>query len=303
MDVKSLFSDINTISSLESAKERIDDAFENKKAVIKLVESSQRLIGKDFGYIKESFENIAPSLFKTDEGRMLINKYIETVRGDKNLSRMYALYEGIRKTGKDDDVDYFVMEAVNTDWGVNKKTIGESTRKIGSLLSLGYILLGEDTDKLLAEDNDELYNAVSFIAENRKSHKNLSQYSSAVKVLKEHISKNEKSSNDFKSDELDEFAERLVREFNEKYSEIEGDEAEMLREFATSTDGEYIFNKYKKRCNSKLDEQRIQFEKDNQKESAEKIRIMQEKLSDKKYSPDTINEDVANLVGMMRIFD
>ena len=303
MDYKEIFDKVGSVEQLNDIKKKIDESFCERKQVLDRVDKARSLGDKSLWFIKESFEAISPMLYSTDEGRSLISKYIGVVRNDNDYQRVYSLYESVRKSGKDCDIDYFVNETVNYDWKVSSSKLNEMRKKLGSLLSIGYVLVGDKADTVISEDNSRLDKAISFIAENRKSHKNISEYGAAVKVIKEFVENNEASSNRFSGTDIDGLAKKMIDEFNEKYSDLTEEEIELIREMASSDDQERVFEKYKKVCANKLDEQKRKFTDEGDKDSAEKICEMKEKLMKKSYKADTVNEDIVNLIEMSKLFE
>ena len=70
----------NTINTFKSIKEleeyraQINKMCDKRKKFITLCEEAENLSSKPFVFIKESFEAISPELFKTNEGKKIMNK-------------------------------------------------------------------------------------------------------------------------------------------------------------------------------------------------------------------------------------
>ena len=124
-----------------------------------------------------------------------------------------------------------------------------------------------------------------------------------MKVIREFVENNEVSTTRFSCNDIDKFAKKMVDEFNDKYSDLTEEEVELIREMASSGDQERVFEKYKKVCANKLDEQKRKFTEDGDKESASRICEMKEKLMKKSYRPETVNEDIVNLIEMSKLFE
>ena len=143
------------------------------------------------------------------------------------------------------------------DWGINKDTLPSDVENLGKILAEAYIVLGEEADKMLPKENEEFSKAICYIAENKPSKKNLYEYSTAVKIIKENVSKIESDEKLFESSNLDSIAEKMLNEFNEKYSsELTEEEKTALKELSLSENREEIFNKYKESCRNKIEEAR-----------------------------------------------
>jgi len=293
---------LKTIKEVEEYKKSMNEACDKRMEFINACVKADELSKKSFGYIKEAFESISPMLFETAQGKKIINKYTKAIRENKNLSSLQTIYENIRKSNKNTDIDFFVNSIANENWEVNKKDIDKDTYSVGRILAEAYLYLGKDADEILPEENQELYTAVKYITENKKGRKNLSEYGNAVKVIRENVEKNEGTAS-MVSESLDKLAERLLREFNEKYSgELTEEEVNLLKEVSKSNDKEKLFNEYKEQCKAKISEARANFEKSGDSKSSERLAVVLEQVSNKQYSSDTISNDICALLEISNIF-
>lgn len=296
--------DFKTIEEVENYRKEINEACDKRADFITLCEKADKLSHKPFGYIKDCFEAIAPELFKSKEGKKIMSNYSKTIRENKNLSALHNLYENIRKSGKDMDIDFFANNIANTNWNVDKKTLSEDTLKVGRILAEGYLHLGKSAEDLFPSENIVLESAVSYIAENKKTNKNIAEYSNAIKVIKENISSKESEENVFESTDLDVLAKSLLQEFNKKYSsELTEEEANALREVSSSENREDVFNKYKNACQSKLSESKKDFEEKGDKSSSERMTAILEQVSNKTYSLENLGNDICGFIELKSIFE
>lgn len=296
--------DFKTIEEVENYRKEINEACDKRADFITLCEKADKLSHKPFGYIKDCFEAIAPELFESKEGKKIMSNYSKTIRENKNLSALHNLYENIRKSGKDMDIDFFANNIANTNWNVDKKTLSEDTLKVGRILAEGYLHLGKSAEDLFPSENIVLESAVSYIAENKKTNKNIAEYSNAIKVIKENISSKESEENVFESTDLDALAKSLLQEFNKKYSsELTEEEANALREVSSSENREDVFNKYKNACQSKLSESKKDFEEKGDKSSSERMTAILEQVSNKTYSLENLGNDICGFIELKSIFE
>lgn len=296
--------DFKTIEEVENYRKEINEACDKRADFITLCEKADKLSHKPFGYIKDCFEAIAPELFESKEGKKIMSNYSKTIRENKNLSALHNLYENIRKSGKDMDIDFFANNIANTNWNVDKKTLSEDTLKVGRILAEGYLHLGKSAEDLFPSENTVLESAVSYIAENKKTNKNIAEYSNAIKVIKENISSKESEENVFESTDLDALAKSLLQEFNKKYSsELTEEEANALREVSSSENREDVFNKYKNACQSKLSESKKDFEEKGDKSSSERMTAILEQVSNKTYSLENLGNDICGFIELKSIFE
>ena len=295
---------LNTIQEVESYRNMINEMCDNRHKFIVLCEEAKELSTKSFGFIKESFEALSPILFKSSEGKKLMNKYTKMIKENKNLSSLHTINENIRKAGSETDIDFFVNSLMVVEWGVNPSTLKEDTKKLGRVLSEAYLLVGEEAKNLIPNENVSLSNAVNFIAESKKGTKNISEYSDAARIIKEHIKSKDAKKNVFESVDLDTLAKKLVEDFNVKYGDkLTIEEANALREISSSEDRESVFNKYKEVCKSKITEAKKNFESKGDKASSDRLGVVLEQIASKSYVLDTVGADICSLIELSNIFE
>ena len=303
MTIYERISKIKDLNSLEELRKAINEACDNRAEFIMMCNKANDLSERSFGYIKEAFENLSPVLFESKDGKKLINKYTKTIKENKNLSEMHTIYENVRKMHNGSDLDFFIDGMVSNNWNVNKKTLSEDVNKLGKILAEAYMVVGEKSDELLPEDNAALNKALEFIAENKRTGKNITDYSNAVKIIREHVEAKEKVNMHEMFEDVDKIAERLINEFNKKYEEELGDdEKSALKELSENNDKESVFDKYKTMCQEKLKEEKDRFINEGDEESAEKIGKIYEQVGKKVFSENTVGTDICNLIEMVNVF-
>jgi hypothetical protein len=294
---------LKTIKEVEDYRAQVNEACDERVKYINTLIKGSDLSKKSFGYIKECFETLSPKLFETKEGKKIIRNYIDFVKSNKNISSLHAIYENIRKSNKNTDVDFLIESITNQDWGINKNTLASDVESFGKILAEAYIYLGNEVDGMLPQEKEEFSNAVCYIAENKPSKKNLYEYSTAVKIIKENISKIESNEKLFESGNLDGIVEKMLNEFNEKYSsELTDEEKTALKELSLSENREEVFNKYKDSCRNKIEEARNIFVSNGDKSSSDRLSRVLEQISTKTYCKETVGDDVCNLIGLSNIF-
>lgn len=290
-----------TIGEVEAYRKAINEACDKRENLIAVCTKANDLSLMNFGMIKESFEAISPELFKTNEGKAVMNKYTKTIKGSKNLSALHSIYENIRKANAESDVDFFINSIASEKWGVDKKTVTEDCKKLGRVLAEGYILI--EGNAVLPKSNDALANAVKFISENEKSAKNIAEYSNAVKIIRECVVKNEKVDNIFESRDLNKMVEEMVEEFNKKYSStLNEGEIEALKEVSNSEDRKAVFDKYKDTCITKLSEAKENFDKEDNAAASEKINTIIEQIKGKEFVLESVGNDICRMIELSNIF-
>ena len=294
---------IKTIAELEEFRTKINEECDARKQVLTVVSKAMDISKQDFGYLKESFENIAPSLWMSSNGKETIKKYKNTIKENKELLKLHNLYENIRKANKNSDIDFFVNSVVSKDWDINISKLDEGLKKLGAVVAEGYTKVFDKADALLPKKDGKLYSAVKYITENKKSEKNIYEYSEAVKVLREKIESNEEKESLFES-KADEKLADSVRLFNEKYeNELDEKEKTIVKEMAESNDSKSVFDKYKKLCEDKIKLSKDKFDSEGDSESSKKVSTILEQVSKKEYSKETVYEDVCKLIELSEVFE
>ena len=296
--------DIKSLEELDDYQNKLNEMFETRRRVLNLVTEAKEMAGKTFGYLKESFENMSPKLFKCDAGKAVMNKYAKTIKENKSMSSLHKLYENIRKAHSGIDVDYFVGGLCETNWGVKEKELKEGLQKLAGIVAEGYIIVGEGASKYLGTENDRLDGAIEFIAENKVGRRNIVTYSEAVKVIREAVEKNGNIADSFKKEtDLDQTIEDLVAKYSkDEYSDEEEKDA-LTNQIARSGDEETVFVNKKTDCLKSLDEAIRKYGDGEHEDELKTLKKIHEQVSAKSYNPETIGPDICNFVEMSKLFE
>ena len=297
---------LKTLNEVEQYRKEMNEACDKRSKFISVCEKADELSKGSFLSIKESFEAISPILFKTKDGKKIMNKYSKMIKENKNLSSLHSLCENVRKAGKSSDIDFFINNISNGEWNVDKKTVSEDCMKLGRILAEGYIscfLNDMDAENYIPVKNEKLSEAIYFLAENKKTNKNIAEFSNAAKVIRENLENKDNISTIKENVNLDELAESLLEDFNKKYSEqLNEEEIAALKEVCNSEDKESVFNKYKDSCMSKISEAKKGFEEAGNQSAIDRLSTVFEQVSRKSYSSDTLGSDVCSLIELSNIF-
>lgn len=303
MELKPIES-IKTINELNEYRKQFENALNEREAFINKCVTAKMLSEGTFYEIKENFESLSPKLFKTDNGKSLLNKYKKVVKENSNLSSLYSLYENIRKANKSVELDYFVNSLSEKKWISDKDTLCEDIKKLGNVLAEAYIEVGNTSD--IKHCDKKLDEAVRYIVENKRNDNNISEYSGAIKIIKDYIGKKDGEIEVVNENiNLDDYASKLIKNFNEKYSEnkLSNDELAIMREFCNSQNHEEIFEQHKEQCKNKLTEAMNKFLKDGDNTSVNKLTNILEQVNSKTYNSNNVFTDVVSLIGLTNIFD
>lgn len=292
------------LGGLDTLQEKVNEKIETRRRVLNLVAEARELGGKTFGYLKESFENLSPKLFKSEEGKAVMKKYASAIKENKSLSSLHKLYENIRKAHSGIDFDYFVGTLCETNWNVKPKELNEGMEKLAGIVAEGYIVVGEGAGKYLGTENDRLDGAIEFIAENKVGQKNIVKYSEAVKVIREAVEKNGNIADSFKKEtDLDKTIEDLVAKYSKDEYTDQEEIDQVSNAIARSGDEETVFVKKKTECVNSLDEAIKKYSDGNHEEELSTLKKIHEQVSAKSYNPETIGPDICNFVEMSKLFE
>ena len=292
------------LNELDALQNEINEMFDTRRRVLNLVAEAKEMGGKSFGYLKESFENLSPKLFKSDDGKAVMKKYAGTIKENKSLASLHKLYENIRQAHKGIDVDYFVGTICETDWNVKEKELTEGIQRLAEVVAEGYIVVGEGASKYLGTENERLDGAIEFIAENKVGQKNIVKYSEAVKVIREAVEKNGNIADSFKKEtDLDKTIEDLVTKYSKDEYTDEEEKDMLTNQIARSGDEETVFIKKKTECVDSLDEAIKKYSDGEHEEELNTLKKIHEQVSAKSYNPETIGPDICNFVEMSKLFE
>lgn len=306
MNIYDKISTIKDVDTLETLRQSLNEACDNRLKLIKIYNRANELGDKSFGFIKESIESLSSQLFEKKDGRKLMVKYSNTIKGSKNLKEMHNLFESVRKMHSGNDIDFFVNNIANNDWNVSKKTLSEDVKKLGKILSEAYLLIGPECEEQLPQKELSLYSALEYIAENKKTNKNLAEYSDAVKVIREYIESMEKKNTKFVNEvNLTDFVHNIAESFNVKYENLLTEEEKgIIKEYSKNmNNGQDIFNKYKENCEKRLSEAKEKYTNEGDSDSVKKLETIHEQIAKKEYNKETFVNDVTNLMELTKVFD
>lgn len=287
-----------TIEEIENYRKQVNEACDNRADYIRMLNEASTLMDMSFPYLKESMDSFSKDLFLTESGRVVIGKYTKAVRENKDLVRLFNICENIKNADKSSDVDFFMDTILKEGKNINKEKVEEGRQNVAKILAEAYAILGKAAEGMLPEHDADLDQAIKTISEEKHNSRNIAEYSKALKVIRERIESKEPKKKVYEVANLEEIANRLINNFNEKYSSLTNEEKEVAKSIVTNENKEEIFNKYKDVCVKKLEEEKKKYSSDEQ--SKNKIESIIESVKMKSY---TGENDITNLVEMIKIFE
>ena len=286
---------IETSNDLIRLKESFNKAFDSKIETKKLQEKVAEFSNLNFGDLKTLFEGISYRLF--DNNRDCIADYVKTIKGNKALSTLYNLYENSLKPSHTKDAGLLVFAMTSLSDGIDKKQLNEGISKLTKIVKESVLKSGvsvEEVDELLSK-NKSINESLSFIFTNKKSPKNLFEYTNRVHEAVNYINENMTPEN-VDADTVIKTNGELLKDLNEAISCENEWEREAIKELTlvrlSESTGEELFEQYKQDCLSLLNEK---IEESNNMEEGIRFSTMKESLEKKMFDGDKLNESILKL--------
>ena len=283
-----------SLSELNVLRREIDKAFEKQTNTLNIKECAFNATKGTLGAIKENFENMSPELFKTNEGRKMIAAYKGIIKENKSLSTAIKVFENFRKAFNANAIDYVINDIEKYTEDINTKQLHEGISKLKEVLYKSYIMLGKEAEQYCINENYAYNEAIMYLIENKRKLSNSINFANASEIIKENIENRINEKKDYRSDLIN----NIDNAFNGYFSQnIETEEVKMDNK-------ELAFETYKNECMSKINEviESMKGENVNEDELS-KIKTIYEQVSEKKYSVDTVNNDIKNLIGITKCFE
>lgn len=290
----------NTIEELESYRTQINEACDKRSEYLTLIKKASTLTDMSFPYLKESFDNFSQALFFTKNGRDIIAKYIVEVKRNKDLSSLYDLCESIKNTNESSDINYFIDFITNTDWNINKTNLEEGRKRIGEIVAEAYVVIGKQAEELLPEQNADIEDAIRMISENKKTKKNISEYSQAIKVIRENVESKKAPEKVYEVKNIDSLVNAFLENVNTKFNNLSDEEKETIKNIVESSDKKSAFDKCKNLCIEKIESEKKKYEESGDSSVINRLDSIMESVRVKEYSNE---KDLDNLIEMIKIFE
>lgn len=270
LELSKLITESNDIDKIYDLKKEADIIIEKYISKLKNDKYINELNNITFGDAKDIFEHISAELFKSNDGRKYIHRYISTISENASLLDSYILHENI-KSANSDNARLLINESISL-ININKSEYKNGMVSLIKLIkeSLNYLKTNsEEVNNILSNGNKELNESIDFILKNKKTLKNVSTYTDKLNTIYSSI-------NNIKS----------ISENNINNENIE----QKIDENKNIIDKSTIFENYKNDCLNIIDD--IISKTSNN----EKICEIKDKLKEKIYNDKTIDNDLLNLI-------
>lgn len=286
------FENINSFKNIDELKEfqaKINEACENKMLELNVKNEAKELELPSYLFIKESFENMSDTLFTTEKGRKLIGRYIKEHKNNKELNKMFHIYENLSKADKTINVINMIQGMKEMVGEINEKKLSIGIENLKKIIRESYVLIGVNAKNLLSENkNKELPNYVNYVFTNTLKMDNMVKYNKCINEIKAFVDNNAITEVSFKSPTRVDIDECYAR-----YNELLTDESDIVKEIRESVNKEDVFRKYKESCLAAIEST---ISSNIHQDTCDKLYEFKTRIMNKNYNEETLGEDISNFI-------
>lgn len=286
------FENINSFKNIDELKEfqaKINEACENKMLELNVKNEAKDLELPSYLFIKESFENMSDTLFTTEKGRKLIGRYIKEHKNNKELNKMFHIYENLSKADKTINVINMIQGMKEMVGEINEKKLSIGIENLKKIIRESYVLIGVNAKNLLSENkNKELPNYVNYVFTNTLKMDNMVKYNKCINEIKAFVDNNAITEVSFKSPTRVDIDECYAR-----YNELLTDESDIVKEIRESVNKEDVFRKYKESCLAAIEST---ISSNIHQDTCDKLYEFKTRIMNKNYNEETLGEDISNFI-------
>lgn len=200
---------------------------------------------QNFGKIKNAFNGLLAESFTTsdDTNKKLFKNYFKTINENKALKAQFLVYYNIENKIEENEfkANLFLQENIALLDKFSRKELLEANQKLAEVVS----------PTISTETTDDIHENISKLIFLKKTSKNIDQIVEATAKIIDYM-KNNKKAIVVEAIELPNslLSKIMVDNYNERYSELNESEKEILKVLIESTDDEknIVYNKIKKEC-------------------------------------------------------
>lgn len=262
-----------------------------------LTETLNSLDTAPFFKTKHIFEAISKGLYDNAKGKSTIKEYINTIKSNKSLKKAFMIYENINRPQSVLSPELFVNENLSFASQISLKEYAEGLKKLNKIVKESIIAVGLSSDelkKLISESENDTAKAVDFLINNRKSLKNITEYTNNVSILSESVKEKNSLANKDNTADGQKISD-LISCINESITGLKREEAEAIKELTLSSlagrDEREVYEAYRQKCEELLNEA---VETEETAEGRSRFQKMLEQVKNKNYNETMLNEDILN---------
>lgn len=294
---QTLFEEIKNINNTEELakfQESLNEACKEKLDELNVKNEADCLDFPSYLYIKESFENMADRLFTTKKGRKLINRYIKEHKTNKEINKMFHVYENLSKADKTVNTISMIQDMKNMIGEINESKLNHGIENLKKIIRESYIHIGVDAKSLLSENkNSELHQYVDYVFKNQLTMENMVKYNKCINEIKAFVDSNKVQDITFKTP-----TKVNVDECYARYNELLSEDNIIINEIRNTENKEEVFEKYKNSCLATLESV---ISSNIEQVTCDKLYEFKKKITNKTYNEETLGEDISNFIELEKI--
>ena len=288
------FKDKETFKKLQ---ESLMDVMNNRYNELCLNELKENLTSAPLYTTKHIFESISKDFYNTPKGKKILKEYVDTIKKNNSLRKAFIIFENMNKPQSVLSPDLFVNENLSFMQEIKLSEYKAGLKKINNIIRESIELAAlntEELEELIKESETDEAEAIDYLINNRKTLKNIAEYTNKVSTLTESV-KNKRifKSEDALSESLN--ISDLLNMINESVSGLEKEEANAVKDLTlislSGKDGKEIYETYKNKCKDILEEA---VKNEEALETRSRFQRMLEQINERNYNKSTLNEDVLN---------
>ena len=288
------FKDKETFKKLQ---ESLMDVMNNRYNELCLNELKENLTSAPLYTTKHIFESISKDFYNTPKGKKILKEYIDTIKKNNSLRKAFIIFENMNKPQSVLSPDLFVNENLSFMQEIRPSEYKAGLKKINNIIRESIELAAlntEELEELIKESETDEAEAIDYLINNRKTLKNIAEYTNKVSTLTESV-KNKRifKSEDALSESLN--ISDLLNMINESVSGLGKEEANAVKDLTlislSGQDGKEIYETYKNKCKDILEEA---VKNEEALETRSRFQRMLGQINERNYNKSTLNEDVLN---------
>ena len=288
------FKDKETFKKLQ---ESLMDVMNNRYNELCLNELKENLTSAPLYTTKHIFESISKDFYNTPKGKKILKEYVDTIKKNNSLRKAFIIFENMNKPQSVLSPDLFVNENLSFMQEIKLSEYKAGLKKINNIIRESIELAALNTEKLeelIKESETDEAEAIDYLINNRKTLKNIAEYTNKVSTLTESV-KNKRifKSEDALSESLN--ISDLLNMINESVSGLGKEEANAVKDLTlislSGQDGKEIYETYKNKCKDILEEA---VKNEEALETRSRFQRMLGQINERNYNKSTLNEDVLN---------
>lgn len=288
------FKDKETFKKLQ---ESLMDVMNNRYNELCLDELKENLTSAPLYTTKHIFESISKDFYNTPKGKKILKEYVDTIKKNNSLRKAFIIFENMNKPQSVLSPDLFVNENLSFMQEIKLSEYKAGLKKINNIIRESIELAAlntEELEELIKESETDEAEAIDYLINNRKTLKNIAEYTNKVSTLTESV-KNKRicKSEDALSESLN--ISDLLNMINESISGLGKEEANAVKDLTlislSGKDGKEIYETYKNKCKDILEEA---VKNEEALETRSRFQRMLGQINERNYNKSTLNEDVLN---------